>query len=829
MARTLIGQVEIRLKDQLTERAKRATEALRGLKGAADALGAGTRMNALSGSFLTIAREAQSLKAALAGLQVPAGAAADIRRLASSGRNLSRLTADVNALAGAMRSLGGGITGNLGLDRVRSEIAALRAEIRRFNAMPAGGGASRGPSLRPGAPGLPDGLRPPLLRPGLPGVPGSATAAQVLGYPGAGPALNRVGRTGIGVGFDLQRQNTLDYQAGLDRGESQEVRRLAIQQSRRRMQVDATTLHEVFREAMIGMGGRAGGGMGKLRDLAPDVADGITQMMTRYGPERAVEQFRAFFRGADVLDRNDRADVMRELLHGFTRAQGVEGAEFNYRDLYNAARYSKSAGQALSNRSLYTELPVIMGDVGGSRAGTELGSLYAQLIGDRATNKAKEEQRRFGIRDDNGVIGREMLSDPGEWARKVLMPGLQRNGVDINDPRQVVEAVNKVVSNQIVAAMLSRAITQRDRIRERQQQYDLAPSGREGADNVERMDGRMALEAVMAQARNLLGAGFEPILEEFRGPMRNLATTLNEWAEQVRASPQEVVAKFKELAGTIGGIAIALGGLKVASVVAMGAAGPALLNSARALNAAAAALRASAAMRGMPLPTGPLSTPGSAAVGGGLLATLMRALPGIGAAVTGATIGYGATRAINEWGNIANGKYWTPENQEEIDGYKARIAALQERLAGIDRRTHPSMRDAPNPERSNIEEELRHLQNKVEAGERRQREAEQRRPKDDGYETGGSFGQQRPQDRGHETGEAFSANVAQGVAAGAPNVLQQMDTLMQQLRAKGAEGVQINIRATTVPGTAPTGAPSTRSARRPHGARAFVELTPRLH
>ncbi len=780
MARTMIGEavVKLRLVDELTKGVAKATAALKGLQGATNALGSGPKLTGLSGALQGIARDAAGLKVNLTGLQVPSGVATEIRRLASSGRGLSRLTADVAGLSGALRGLGAGITGSLGLDRIRQELAARRAEIRRFNDAPAGGGGG--------------GPRQPFLRHGLPGVPGGTTAAQALGYPGAGLAINRAGRTGIDAAFNLQRQNTLDFQAGLDSAESREVRRQAIAQSRRRLQIDAATLHEVYREAMIGLGGRAGGGMGKLQELAPDVADGITQMMTRYGSDRAVEQFRAFFRAADVLDRNDRAGTMRELLEGFTRAQGVEGAEFNYRDLYNAARYSKSAGQALSNRFLYTELPVIMGDVGGSRAGTELGSLYAQLIGNRSSEKAKQEQRRLGIRDDSGVIGREMMGDPGEWARKVLMPGLQRSGIDINNPQQVVEAVNKVVSNQIVAAMLARAITQRDRIRERQQQYKLAPSGRQGADTVEQMDGRMALSALMAQFKNLLGAGFDPILEEFRGPMRNLAATLNEWAEQVRQSPEKVREAFSNLAGTVGGLAIALGGLKLASIVATAAAGPALLRSAGALTAAAAALKASAVTGSLPLPRGPLATPGAAVAGTGLGAAMMRFLPGVGWVMGGAAAGYAAGRTIDELGGIAAGKYWTPANQEEVEGYKARIAELQERLAGIDQRTHPSMRGQPNAERANLESQLTDLQNRVAAAER-------------GFETGGSFGQTRPQDRGHETGEAFSANVAQGVAAGAPNVLQQMDALMQQLRSRAAEGVQINIRATPVPGTAPLG------------------------
>lgn len=786
MARTIVGEavVKLRLIDELSRGVGRATSALKSLQVAANALGSGPKLTGLSGALQGIARDAAGLKVNLAGLQLPSSVATEIRRLASSGRGLSRLTADVAGLSGALRGLGAGITGSLGLDRIRQEVAALRAEIRRFNAMPTGGMGS--------------GPRQPMFRPGLPGVPGGHTAARAIGYQGAGPTINRAGRTGIDAAFNLQRQNTLDFQAGLDSGESREIRRQAIAQSRRRLQIDVGTLHEVYREAMIGLGGRAGGGMGKLQELAPDVADGITQMMTRYGPERAVEQFRAFFRAADVLDRNDRASTMRELLEGFTRAQGVEGAEFNYRDLYNAARYAKSAGQSLSNRFLYSELPVIMGDVGGSRAGTELGSLYAQLIGDRASNKAKEQQRLFGIRDDNGVIGREMMTDPGEWARKILMPGLQRNGVDINDPRQVVEAVNKVVSNQIVAAMIARAITQRDRIRERQQQYDLAPAGERGADTVEQMDGRMALSALIAQFKNLLGAGFDPILEEFRGPMRNLATTLNEWAEQVRQSPEKVREAFSNLAGTIGGIAITLGGLKLASIVATAAAGPALLRSAGALTAAAAALKASAGPGGLPVPRGPAgaggaaTTAGAAAAGGAATRGFMRFVPGLGWAAVGAAAGYVAGQAIGEIGAIAQGKYWTPRNEEEVEGYKARIVELQEQIAGIDRRTHPSMRGQPNAERANIESQLADLQNRVAAAER-------------GFGTGGSFGQTRPEDRGHETGAAFSANVAQGVAAGAPNVLEQMNALMQQLRAKAAEGVQINIRATTVPGTAPMG------------------------
>lgn len=773
MARTLVGEaiVKLRLVDNLTKGTDKATASLKALQAAANALGTGPKLNVFGGSLQAMAREAGTLRAALAGLQVPTSVVPELRRLTAAGRGLSRLTSDVNAINGALKGLGTGITGNLGLDSLRRQIAALGQEIRRFNSTPGGSG--------------PPGSRPPLLRPGM-GVPGGHTAAQAVGYQGPGIAINRAGRTGVTAGFELQRQNTLDMQAGLSPEESRTLNRWAIEGSRRRMGVDVPTLRDIYREGFIGMGGREGGGLAKLDQLRDEVADSIIQMMTRYGPERAREQYRKLFRSIDVLDRNDNPEVMRELIRGFTRAQGVEGAEFNYADLFNAARYSKSAGQALSNRFLYTELPVIMGDVGGSRAGTELGSLYAQLIGNRSSEKAKEEQRRLGIRDDSGVIGREMMSDPGEWARKILMPGLQRSGVDINNPGQVVEAVNKMVSNQVVAAMLARAITQRDRIRERQQQYDLAPSGPEGADAVERMDGRMAANAVAAQFRNLLGSVFDPILEELKPAFRNAATTLNEWAEQVRASPEAVKEAARNFAGTIGGIAITLGGLKLASIVATAAAGPALLRSAGALTAAAAALKASGGPGGLPIPRGPggaVATAGGAAAAGGIGATMMRFLPGVGWVLGGAALGYGAGRAIDEVGKVAGGAYWTPKDQEEVEGYKARIAELQERLAGIESRTHPSMRGQPNAERANIESTIADLQNRVAAAER-------------GFETGGSFGQ-----AGHQTGEAFTANMAQGVAAGAPNVLQQMEALMQQLKAKAAEGVTINIRGSVMPGT----------------------------
>lgn len=67
MARTLIGEVELRLRDNLTPGARAAADALRGVKGAADSLGqGGAKLDALSKNLKNATRDAEAFAKAMA-------------------------------------------------------------------------------------------------------------------------------------------------------------------------------------------------------------------------------------------------------------------------------------------------------------------------------------------------------------------------------------------------------------------------------------------------------------------------------------------------------------------------------------------------------------------------------------------------------------------------------------------------------------------------------------------------------------------------------------------------------------------------------------------
>jgi hypothetical protein len=319
---------------------------------------------------------------------------------------------------------------------------------------------------------------------------------------GAAYAVGQAARAGAKAAAESQREGARDYLAGLTDTESERLKDEAQLASSRYRSVDATTMHERLRDTA--MSTRS---VDKAMELSDVIAQGTTVLQSLKGKDQAIEEGRKFFSALDVLGKNIDPKEVKELFDGYIKALGVEGADMDLGGALSFARQSRAAGGALSNRFLMTTAPGLMRDLGDPQLGTALATALSQNIGGRATKESKATQQAYGLRDANGKFLNSDLAirDPDKWAWDVLMPALQKKGVDVNDNLKVTEAVSKLFSNRVVGDVFSKLITQREQYQAKAEQYGKAP-GLSAAGALPGKDPFVAWESAAAQLRNVAAA-----------------------------------------------------------------------------------------------------------------------------------------------------------------------------------------------------------------------------------------------------------------------------------------------------------------------------------
>lgn len=384
-------------------------------------------------------------------------------------------------------------------------------------------------------------------------------AAGVAAVVAGSYALRRVAGAGIRAGANNQREDARDFLAGLSIADTMRLRAGAASMSGRYKSLDWASAHERLRDTAMSMGS-----VDKALDLSDTIGAGNTVLQSLKGPQAAIEESRKFFKALDTLGKNVDAGEVRSLYDGYIKALGVEGADMNLGDLFTLAKRSKSGGASLSNEFLMSIAPSLMQDMGPDRVGTAIGSMVSQIVGGRATRQSKEAQRQFGLRDAKGrVVGRDLLlSNPFTYTNEVLIPALKKRGVDVSNDGAVVAALAKLFSNQSVADLFGKMITQNPQYQRKSGQYRRGP-GLDAANSLPGRDPYVAYEGLLAQLRNL-GANLS---EHLMGPA---TAGLNSLSEVINK-----LAKASEGAGS----AVALVGAALGALTAAIAVGSTTLKS----------------------------------------------------------------------------------------------------------------------------------------------------------------------------------------------------------------------------------------------------------
>lgn len=421
---------------------------------------------------------------------------------------------------------------------------------------------------------------------------GARMAAGALGVGGAAYVAQRAGRATVVAGAVSMREDARDYLAGMSPEDSARIKTGAMGLSAQYNSLDASTLHERLRDTAMSMRSTE-----KAMALGDTIARGQVVMQSLVGRERATEQGRQFFKGLDSLGKNMDPAEVRTLFDGYVKAQGVEGNDMNLGDLLSVAKLSKSAGATLDNRFLMSVAPGLMQDMSAARLGTALGSSMSQVIGGRATKTSKAVQQEYGLRDGKGEFRNagEVMANPFDYTMNRLIPALQKKGVNVDDNIAVTKAISKLFSNQMVADLFNKMITQREQYKAKGDQYNRSP-GLSAAPELGKRDPFVAAEGFVAQLRNMAVTLTEPAFPAataaLNGLSKAMATLSQTYSEETGVGKATMLGMGGAATGYLG-----FKGLQMAKGAYQWFTGTGALNgSAALLSKSAAELTAAAAL-----------------------------------------------------------------------------------------------------------------------------------------------------------------------------------------------------------------------------------------
>lgn len=297
-----------------------------------------------------------------------------------------------------------------------------------------------------------------------------------------------------------------------------------------------TTVMEMSRNAysVMGDGDRAAAVLERM-------AQAFVVLQSAKGLDAAVSMLIGLIRGFDNLgvnaDGQRGVDQVNELIEATARAAQVD-PDYDPGKTFEFAKAAKVAGPALSMDFL-ARTPVFMQDMGSGAAGNALAMAFKgfvlEAVGSAGGKRYLAERDRIGIRKNGKLVDWELFgSDPDRWVLKHLVPALQRDGVDLNNDTQVAAAVGKLSGNTVATGFLTRVITQREQIARWLGNMDKS-MGLEAAENVRFEDPFVGWTSFKKSLENL-SAALVPI-DSINAGLNSLADGINALAAAAKDNP----------------------------------------------------------------------------------------------------------------------------------------------------------------------------------------------------------------------------------------------------------------------------------------------------
>ncbi|WP_036291592.1 phage tail tip lysozyme [Methylosinus sp. PW1] len=244
-------------------------------------------------------------------------------------------------------------------------------------------------------------------------------------------------------------------------------------------------------------------------------------------------------KGGESLGLMNDPKRFRAYLEGQVRAMQVMGRTISTEQIYEAAKYSKSAGATLSDEFLNTTMPSLIQEMHGSSAGDALAMLTRTLRGGlQKRHMPALLMNQLGLLSEPGKIryakgSREIMgytgkvkgddllaSDPGRWFTEIFKPAAVRGGYKTFSDQ--VRLLNQVLPS--TAANLGRILIQQEEtLKAHRRLYHEAMSLEEGV-KAQKNDPKATLKELSAALDDLGAAALEAV--PVSGFLHGLATAI---------------------------------------------------------------------------------------------------------------------------------------------------------------------------------------------------------------------------------------------------------------------------------------------------------------
>lgn len=407
----------------------------------------------------------------------------------------------------------------------------------------------------------------------------SAAAGIVYG------GINAV-RGGINASAEYQREVFRQENANIPRVEQLKIAAEADRLTSLYPSAGLVNVMEMARQARNMMGDTDRG-----LAILPQLVKGLVALQTAKGTDAAPDELSQLLRGIDNAGKNVGGDLgiqqTRDVIAGLVRASQIEGRELDVGQMWAFMRRAKIAGPGFSTEFLANVAPALIQDMTAPGAGTALSSAFqAFVIGSNAVASKKNilEQERLGIRKNGKLVNSQLMGEnPYQWVKEVLLPALQKDGVDIDNDTALAEAIAKMSRNTPAASMLTKMLQQREQMDRLIEQYKAA-AGPDAAEEARFKDPFVAWKGFIESLRNLAAAVGEDTMPTIVAGLNGLANGINALQQAWRDG--DPMAKLGITGAAVGA---GYGAWKLASAVW------GLITAGTNLNAAAASLELAAA------------------------------------------------------------------------------------------------------------------------------------------------------------------------------------------------------------------------------------------
>lgn len=518
MAQTFIGNLILRLQENVSAGAQKAAGALRGVDKAAAGLGRN------AGSAARLGKALDGLAASAAKASAPWGAnlQAQMQRLGASASEIDKVRRSWDQLQARLAA--GGLTGKMRTNEIAAwrlavagNLTAVRAEADRTRQSLAGLGSQVRDLARTGS----------LLAGGL----GTAI-------------LGRAGIKASATYDDLKlRLNQTGWGAETEKAMIAEANRMAARYKLSR----ATAL-----ETLIDAGISSDKPIDAIKK-SDTYGRALVMESLHSGPDAAADGVRNLDKARDGLGYES-PEQIREFFDGYYRAKSVLGKDLNTDQYRQAIQYARTAGKVVDMEYLSTTLPSIIAESKGGDAGTKLRALFDQMVVGRASKKALAKQEEYGLRDKNGaLIGEELFRNPAAWINDVLAKKLEERGVLKRDAEGRVDKegrvalareIGQLTNNRLSSDQIYQLLDQGQIYERQKRMMKQSKGGLDGADQVLAQSPTMSWQALQSSLQNVASTVGETVMPVIVPGLNSISGGLNSLATSLQAMDAGTVAKL---------------------------------------------------------------------------------------------------------------------------------------------------------------------------------------------------------------------------------------------------------------------------------------------